>query len=137
MQKFFEGGRKARQSTVKEPTKSKKKRVMEPFAVSPMKNPNVDRTPLDAHQLIPPKKIKTINGIEDGIGNSKSKTRRERKQAKARRSIARRQQIEDGGTMVQSSSDNMEETSSDEDARWKTRGESSGAEVKGDSDYQP
>jgi len=42
-----------------------------------------------------------------------------------------------GGRSVQSSLDDEENTFSNEDARWRTRDDNSGVEVKGNSDYQP
>ena len=134
---IIQGGSGPSQPMVKKFEKVVRKRVMEPFAISPSKKQNASRTPLDACQLDSRMKIKPIRSLREGIGKSLLRAKKEKK-GKIRRSSASKEQ-HDGRRRrsIQSSSDDMEDTSNDEDAGWETRGETSGAEVKGDSDYKP
>ena len=121
---------------VKKFEKVVRKRVMEPFAISPSKKQNASRTPLDACQPDSRMKIKPVRSLCEGIGKSLLRAKKEKKE-KTRRSSASKEQHDKRRRSIQSSSDDMEDTSNDKDAGWETRGETSGAEVKGDSDYKP
>ena len=109
---------------------------MQPFATSPNKRPNVGRTPLDTCQLSSKRKMKTMPSLKEGIGKSILRAKMEKKTGRSRRSLTSTQ-VQEGVKIVQSSSNDMEETSSDEDDGWGTRCDSSETEVKGDNDYKP
>jgi hypothetical protein len=136
MQLIIQGAPKAEISQGEDSIKARKKRMMQPFATSPSKRPNVGRTPLDTYQVGSKKKMKTIPSLKEGIGKAILRAKMEKKTGRSMRSLTSTQ-VQKGVKIVQSSSNDMEETSSDEDDRWGTRCESSGAEVKGDSDYKP
>jgi len=53
------------------------------------------------------------------------------------KSLASRKIQEERARIVQSSSDNKEDTSSGKDTRWETRGDNSEDEVKENSAYKP
>ena len=108
---------------------------MQPFVTSPTKRLNVGRTPLDTYEVSSKRKMKTIPSLKEGIGKSILRAKMEKKTGRSMRSLTSTQV--QGVKIVQSSSNDMEETSSDEDKGWGTRCDSSGAEVKGDSDYKP
>jgi len=92
--------------------------------------------PLDECQPILKKKIKPVCCLRKGITKSILRAKREKKKGKPMRTLASRQ-VQERRTIIQSSSNDMEDTSSNEDAKWGTRGDSSGAEVEGENDYKP
>jgi len=135
MQLVIHGVPKAGILEVEDSIKARKKIIMQPFATSPTKRPNVGRTPLDTCQLYSEKKMKTIPSFKKGIGKSILKAKREKKIGRSMRSLTCTQV--QGVKIVQSLSNDMEDTSGNEDNKWGTKCDNSGAEVKGDSDYKP
>ena len=120
---------------VKVGNEGNKKRPMQPFAVSPVKKLNAGRTPLNACLPVAKRKMKPVaclsfrEEISKAILTVNEEYKKPIKQRKAKRS----KQVEGAG----SSSDGMENTSSDEDVGYRRGCENSGAEVKGDDDYCP
>jgi len=119
---------------VKEPLKANNKRVMQPFTMSPKKKQNVGKKPFDICQPFSKRKMKPVHGNEESIGKAISRVKKEQKNNKSRRSVTTRQEKE-GCRIPQS--DEGKDTSSDEDVGYYSRGDSSRAEVRGDSDYMP
>ena len=130
---IIQGGPEAKKLVVKEPLKANNKRVMQPFAISPMKKQNVGRTPLDEGETLPKRKMKDVHGNEESFGKAILRAKKAKMHDNPRRCREGRQ--EKGRKIPQS--DEEEDTSSDEDVGYYSRGDSSGAEVKGDSDYMP
>jgi len=104
----------------------KKKRIMQPFAMTPTKRHNVGITSLDACEPVVQRKTKeVVAGIEvrDGNGKSILKVRNEKKQKSRQRTSQKDGRVKEYGlTTAQFSSGDMEESSSDEDDKWKKYG---------------
>jgi len=67
MKVIIEGGPRVGQSIVEESPKAKKKRVMEPFVVSPSTKVNAGRTPLDTCLPISKMKVKPVISPREGV----------------------------------------------------------------------
>jgi len=78
--------------------------------------------------------MKPVHGNEESIGKNILKVKKEWKKNKPRRSITTMQ--EKKGCRIPQSNEG-EDTSSNEDVGYYLRGDSSGVEVRGDSDYTP
>jgi hypothetical protein len=137
---FAEEGRKAGMTTMDEPSKAKKKRVMEPFAISPTKKVNAGKAPFDKRPpipLLPLRKRKAVDCLRERVGKTLMKAKKEQMMGKPKRTrVSSTVQEERGGNQTLSS-DDEDNTMSDEDDGFQSREYSSGAEVKGDSDYHP
>ena len=113
---------------------------MQPFAISPPKKQNVSFTSLDLKLSGSKRKKRKVVENREKNGSTIVQLKREREYPKRKRLPTLQEALENPTLELnESASDDMEDASDteDEDAGWKTRGESSGAEVKGDSDYHP
>jgi len=117
---------------VKKPLKANNKRVMQPFAMSPNKIKNVGKSPLDVCQSLSKRKMKPVHGNEESIRKAILRVKKERKNNKPKRFGTTRQEKKRRRI---SQSYEGEDTSSNEDVRYYLRSDSSGVEVRGDSDY--
>ena len=136
MKVTIQRGAKAVKLEAQHSMKSKNKRKMQPFAVSPMKRQNLGRTPLDACLSFSKWKLRTVPSLKEDRAKAILRVKKEKREGKLRRSTTSRQVQEEEVPIQNSSSENMEDTS-DEDVEWGSKGDCSGAEVKGDSDYKP
>jgi len=102
--------------------------------MSPNKKQNVGKKNLDVCQPFSKKEMKLVHGNEESIGKAILRVKKERKNNKPRRFVTTRQEKE-GCRILQSNEG--EDTSSDEDIGYYSRGDSSRVEVRGDSDYMP
>jgi len=78
--------------------------------------------------------MKLVHGNEESIGKAILRVKKEQKNNKPRKFVTTRQEKEECRILQL---DEGEDTSSDEDVVYYSRGDSSGAEVRGDSDYMP
>ena len=119
---------------VKESCKGKNKREMQPFAISPPKKQNVSFTSLDPKLSGSKRKKRKVVENREKNGSAIVQLKREREYPTLQEALENLT-LE----LNESASDDMEDAldTEDEDAGWKSRGESSGAKVKGHSDYHP
>ena len=125
---------------VKESCKGKNKREMQPFTISPRKKQNVSFTSFDPKLSGSKRKKGKVVENREKNGSAIVQLKREREYPKRKRLPTLQKALENPTLELnESASDDMEDAldTEDEDAGWKSRGESSGAEVKGDSDYHP
>jgi len=117
MKVIIKGWPRVRQSMVEESPKAKKKRVMEPFVVSPSNKLNAMQTLLNTCVPISKRKVKPIDCLREGIGKSTLKAKNKHKKARATSPLASRKVRKEGERSVQSSLDNEENTSNDDEAK--------------------
>ena len=117
--------------------KEKKRREMQPFAMSLAKKTNLGGGPLDGLDPISNNKLKKTVSLREENRKSILEAKKEKRKKKPRTEPSILQVIKEGLPMESSSSEDMRDTSDKEDILWRSAGNSSGAEVKGDSDYIP
>ena len=119
-------GQQTGKAMLEDRTGAKKRRVMEPFEISPRKKARTGKPPLDRRER------NAVDGLRQSIGKTLMQVKKE-KMAKSKR----RKVLPNKGESQLSSSDDEEDTFNSEDDGLQSNDCSSGAEVKGDKDYKP
>jgi len=111
---IIQGGPTSRKSKVQEGIEGRKRKIMQPFAMSPTKKSNVGRTTLDACLHVPKNKMKPVRCLAEEKRKAIFKVKNKYMKGKGRKSHRLRQVEEGGCTLPDSSSNDVEDTSNDE-----------------------
>ena len=138
MNVHIDGGQRTRIMTNDVFKKEKKKREMQAFAISPVKKPNLGPIPEDVYDPMSNGSTRKTISLRETARKSIMKVKKEKREGKRRRRPTHTMKVIDEGLPMESSaSEDVEDTSDEEDDVRRSAGESSGAEVKGDVDYKP